>query len=76
MAIVRQAQTARLQLRVEVGVDELGRPILRSRSFNRLKSTATDDQVHTIAAALASLQEYPLNTVRRIDEAELVDNGL
>lgn len=61
----------RLQLRVRLGFDEYGNPILRTRSYSNIKTTATHDALYDTAHELAGLQEYPLDVVRRVDEMEL-----
>ncbi|MRH43479.1 DUF1659 domain-containing protein [Aquibacillus halophilus] len=69
---VAQLINSNLQLAFEVDVDALtGRPILKNKSFNNIKTTVTPDQLLAITNALVPLQQYPLYTIKRSD-TELV----
>ena len=60
MAVVTTSLGSRLQLIVQTGVDGEGNPVLKTRSYNRLKSSATDENVYDFAAIIAGLQKHPL----------------
>jgi len=63
---------SRLQLYFEKGIDqETGEMIVKSKSFNNVKTSATPDQLLDIAETLAELQQYPLHEVRRNDVATI-----
>lgn len=54
-----------LQLRLVIGTDpESGNPIIRTKSFNRVKDTATNQDVFDVANQLVSLQKYSLEEIR------------
>jgi len=55
----------------QVGVSSTGAPQIRQRSFQGIKSTATDQDVFDVAQALYGLQQYPLTGVRRDNRLEL-----
>jgi hypothetical protein len=61
-----------LRLELQIGVDANGNPIYRNRSLNNVKPAALDQDLYDVAAALAGLQEYSLNSVVRIDRAQIV----
>ncbi|KFI35439.1 hypothetical protein HY00_05005 [Peptococcaceae bacterium SCADC1_2_3] len=61
-----------MKLELQTGVDAQGNPVIRTKSFSRLKATAVDQNVFDVAQALAGLQEYGLNKVMRVDGSELV----
>ncbi len=74
MALTKTPISSRLVLVLQTGVDEEdGEPILRSTSFSRVAPTALDENVHTVAQALAGLQEHTLFAVRRVDDSKLSD---
>lgn len=72
MAFTKETIASRLVLVVQTGTDEKsGKPILRSRSYNRVDTLATDENVHAVGVALAALQEHPVEAVRRVDDHKL-----
>ncbi|TMN22107.1 DUF1659 domain-containing protein [Lentibacillus cibarius] len=69
---VAQKVGSRLTLILDDGDDMMtGETIFKSKSFNNVKPEATADQLFTIAAALAELQERPLYNVERTDDYEI-----
>lgn len=71
MAIV-QPVTSQLRLVLYDGDNpSTGQPRFRNKNFNAVKPEATAEELHSIAVALVSLQERPLQAVERIDRAEL-----
>lgn len=73
MAVTRLPGNSLLRLELHVGVNGSGNPVFRTKSLNNVKAAATDQDLFDVAAALAALQEYPLNSVSRMDGAELVE---
>ncbi|HHV56235.1 MAG TPA: DUF1659 domain-containing protein [Firmicutes bacterium] len=71
MAVQRVPEGARLQLSLQTGTDEAGKPLVRAKSFANVKADAADQDVFDVAQALAGLQIYPLVAVRRIDTGAL-----
>lgn len=61
-----------LRLELQTGVDASGNPVYRNRSLNNVKPGAVDQDLYDVAVALAGLQEYSLNSVTRIDRAQIV----
>lgn len=60
-----------LRLAFQTSVDGNGNPVLRTRSFNRVKTTALAQDILDVANAIASLQEYPLSAVKKADLADI-----
>lgn len=51
-----------LQFRLVTGTNpETGAPIIESKTFNKVKSAATEQDVYDVATALAGLQKYPVD---------------
>lgn len=71
MAVNTVAQDSKFKIQLDAGVDEKGKPIIKSKTFSNVKSTATNDDVYDVANSLAELQELSLISVRRIDEIEI-----
>ena len=71
MAVTAVPLSTRLQLLLQMGVDNAGKPILRTRAFANLKADANHADLYQTGQELASLQEHLLHSIRRIDEMEL-----
>ncbi|MBC7345396.1 MAG: DUF1659 domain-containing protein [Clostridia bacterium] len=67
MAVTTSAIDANLRIVVQVDTDAEGNPVLRTRSYNRIKPAATDQAVYDAAIALAGLQVYPVNAIHRLN---------
>ena len=62
----------KLRLSFEIGLNDKGEPIFKSKTFGNVKKTATADQLHQVAQAIASLSKDPLSTVVRNDSFDIV----
>lgn len=61
-----------LQLRLVTGTNpESGNPIIKTKSFNKVKESATEQDVFDVANQLASLQNYSLDEIRLSQSAQL-----
>jgi hypothetical protein len=61
-----------LQLRLVTGTDpESGNPIIKTKSFNKVKESATEQDVFDVANQLVSLQNYSLDEIRLNQSAQL-----
>ncbi|OPY56631.1 MAG: hypothetical protein A4E55_02042 [Pelotomaculum sp. PtaU1.Bin035] len=72
MAVTKVPDNSTLRLELRVGVNTSGNPVYRRRTLNNVKPNASDQDLFEIATALAALQEYPLNSISRVDGAQLV----
>lgn len=75
MALVVIPNSSRLTLTVNMGSDEDGSPILRSRSYSGVKPAAADQDVFDVAEVLGGLQQYVVEEISRTDETGLADDG-
>ena len=71
MAVLETPLGGTLRISLETGFDEEGKPILKNRSFNNLKPTATNQDVFDIANLFVDLQEHALSAILRIDQIHL-----
>ncbi|SFA72061.1 MULTISPECIES: DUF1659 domain-containing protein [unclassified Bacillus (in: firmicutes)] len=62
----------KLRLVFEVGVDEKGNPILKTKTLNNIKKDSTADELSQAANALASLSKDVLSSVERTDNSEII----
>ncbi len=74
MAVNVTPLNSKLQMRFQVGLNEDGKPIIRSKTFGGLKSDALNENVYNAAQSLAGLQVNDVAAVRRIDEVELTED--
>lgn len=72
MPVVSSVVSSALRLMVQTGMDDEGLPIIRSRSFNRVKPQAADEAVYNVAEKLGELQQHPVTAIRRITESDLI----
>ena len=56
-----------LRLGFQTGIDAKANPIIKTRTLNRVKMAALAQDILEVAEALASLQEYPLTSIKKID---------
>ncbi|HHX88132.1 MAG TPA: DUF1659 domain-containing protein [Firmicutes bacterium] len=71
MAVTIIPVRTRLQLRLQVGLDEKGNPKFGTKSYTNLKPDADNEQLYQLGQTLAGLQEHYLEAIRRVDEVEL-----
>jgi hypothetical protein len=71
MPVTATHLSTRLQLRLNLGFDGSGNPILRTRSYSNVKPTAVNQDLFDTGGELASLQDHTLDVIRRVDELEL-----
>lgn len=72
--VVTVPRDSALQLRLVVGSNpETGVPIVNSKTFNKVKSTAIEQDAYDVATALVGLQKYPLNEIRFEKEFQLTE---
>jgi hypothetical protein len=71
MAVSVIPVNARLQLRLNTGLDENLNPVYRTRSFSNVKPAAGNEDLFVLAQEIGSLQVHSLDAVRRVDEVEL-----
>jgi len=72
--VVTVPRDSALQFRLVVGSNpETGAPIVNSKTFNKIKSTAIEQDAYDVANALIGLQKYPLNEIRFEKESQLTE---
>lgn len=72
MAVTLEKNYTRCQVSLQSGNDEEGKPILVSRMFGRIHPDTTHQDLYDVVQAILSLQDLPVRTIRRLDDAELV----
>lgn len=59
--------SSRVSLRVQIGTNDEGRPILRSLSLRDVSDDAVADDVADVSSAIGSLLDYPIVETSKID---------
>ncbi|MEA3454754.1 MAG: DUF1659 domain-containing protein, partial [Candidatus Caldatribacteriota bacterium] len=69
--VVTVPRDSSLQLRLVVGTNpETGAPIVQSKTFNKIKSSAAEQDAYDVAGALLGLQKYSMDEIRFEQEAQ------
>lgn len=72
--VVVVPQDSALQLRMVTGTNpDTGAPIIESKTFNKIKSSALEQDVYDVATTLVGLQKYPLDEIRLEKESQLTE---
>ena len=72
--VVTVPRDSALQLRLVTGTNpNTGAPIVQGKTFNKIKSSAIDQNVYDVATALVGLQKYPLDEIRLERESLLTE---
>ena len=72
--VVTVPRDSALQFRLVVGSNPVtGAPIIRGKTFNKIKSAASDQDTYDVATALVGLQKYPLDEIRFEKESQLTE---
>jgi len=72
--VVTVPRDSSLQLRLVVGTNpETGAPIVNSKTFNKIKSTALEQDAYDVANALVDLQKYAVDEIRFEKEFQLTE---
>ena len=73
-AVITVPRDSALQFRLVVGTNPLsGAPIINSKSFSKVKSTALDQDIYDTATALVGLQKYTIDEIRLGQESQLTE---
>jgi len=59
--------SSRVSLRVQIGNNDEGRPILRSLSLRDVSDDAIADDVAAVSSAIGALLDYPIVETSKID---------
>lgn len=71
MPVVSTIKESKLKLQLDGGLNDKGNPVVKSKTFSKVKTDAENDNLFSVATSFADLQEMPLIGVNRVDEVEL-----
>lgn len=64
-------KSVNLKLYFEAGLDENNNPIIKTKTFQRIRSNASVDELYQAATAIGSLSSHPLWNVEKNETYEL-----
>lgn len=67
----RISETAKLQIKVQTGISESGKAVIRTRSIGNIDPDLSDDNALSAAVKLGSLQTYDVKTISLVNTAVL-----
>ena len=73
MALEVRPVDTRIQIQFDLGEDQNGRKVTRTKTLTRIKNDMDDEQLHNMANALAALQANPAAAIRKIAQFEYVN---
>lgn len=73
MAVNRVPQGSRMVISIQNGVNASGQPVYVQRTYKIVKASAVDADVYAVAQGMANLQKYPVTSISRLDEGNLVN---
>ncbi len=73
MAVSNVPQSSRFVVKVQTGLNAAGNPVYRQCNFRNLKVDAAEADVYAAGQGLGGLQTYPVATISRIDEGNLMN---
>lgn len=71
MPVMKNVLDSKVKMTYDYGVDENGKAVTKSKTLANIKAAATDQDIFDVVTGLAGLQEVPLTTVIREDDATL-----
>ncbi|MBM7606330.1 hypothetical protein JOC75_004378 [Metabacillus crassostreae] len=63
---------SQLRLVFDMGVDEKGKIIFKNKNYNNIKTSATADELLSVAQAIVSLQTETLSSVERNNSNQIL----
>ncbi|HHV34060.1 MAG TPA: DUF1659 domain-containing protein [Syntrophomonadaceae bacterium] len=71
MPVTATLMLSSLQMKMNTGSDDKGNPIIRTKTYRSVKTTALDENIYDVGFALAGLQMHPVDSIRRVNEVDL-----
>ena len=75
MPVVANKISTALLLRVKTGIDEKGNDVLATQTFRKVKNSAVDSDIFSVAQTIGTLESTPIMSVMRSDNFELVNQA-
>lgn len=67
--VITAPRDTKLQIRYVTGTNpETGAPIIKTKTYTKIKDTASDQSIYDVAMALQDLQKYTVDEIRILKE--------
>lgn len=71
MAVVSIPNASAVKVKFDHGTDLDGKRVIKTKTYSSIKSSASNDNIMSVVAALAGLQEHTLSGTNRVDNSSL-----
>jgi hypothetical protein len=75
MPVIANKVSTDLLIKVKTGTDATGNDVLSTQTFKKVKNTAVDDDIFSVAQTIGALESTPVISVMRTDNFELVSQA-
>lgn len=75
MPVISNKVSSALQLKVKTGTDEKGNDITANQTYRRVKTSAADNDIYSVAQVISSLESAQLQSVIKSETYELVNQA-
>lgn len=72
MAVTASRYDSDLVLVLDLGENDDGKQVFKTKSISQIDSEASDDTLYAVARAIEAVLKYPIDTVRRINKNYLI----
>ncbi|RBP44179.1 DUF1659 domain-containing protein [Garciella nitratireducens] len=72
MAVEANIISTKMQLKLNTGLDEKGKEIIKTKTYSNVKPDAKDQVIYDIASSLAVLQQHDLEEIHRVNDTILI----
>lgn len=71
MAVEANIVSCKMQLKLNTGLDENGKEIIKTKTYSNVKSDAQDQGIYDVGSSLAALQDHALEEIHRVNDMVL-----
>lgn len=75
MAVEANIANCKMQLKLNTGLDENGKEIIKTKTYSNVKSDAQDQGIYDVGSSLAELQDHALEEIHRVNDMILTNIG-
>ncbi len=75
MAVEANIANCKMQLKLNTGLDENGKEIIKTKTYSNVKSDAQDQGIYDVGSSLAELQDHALEEIHRVNDMILNNIG-
>lgn len=73
MAVITNQADSKMKIVYNAGVDDDNKPIVKSKTFPRVKAATSNENLYNLGVAISELQTHELTTIVRYEEYVLMN---